>query len=159
METVGQVLCTSPHPFYHQQSAENSFYYQFPERPQENWWRSYESEEESISTNEDDDVLERFLKELDVKGHQMINKLVSKLENNVPFEQVFRETCHHFRGKSASHILEKIGRKVERKRGFERRERGLDGDILEGELKNERFKVKTMNVIGSGVVKEEDRHE
>lgn len=149
MERVGEVFCTSPQPFEHQPSipAENSYSYQFLER--ENWC---ESEEEKWSAI---DIWEDFLKELDVEGHEMIKNFVSKVEENVPFEQVFREMWHHFRGKPASHMLEKIARKIgrEREKGFAMRERGID---LEGELKNERFKVKTMNTPGTGVVKEDE---
>ncbi|KAG6416527.1 hypothetical protein SASPL_123959 [Salvia splendens] len=137
----------SPQPFDQQPSIadENSYCYQFLDRPQENW---YESEEEKWSAWED------FLKEMDVEGHEMVREFVSKVEENVPFEQMFREAWHHFRGKPASHKLENIARKLGREREGDlvMKERGLD---LEGEeLKNERFKVKTMNVTGSGVVEE-----
>lgn len=106
---------------------------------------------------EDDEFLERFMKELDVKGHEMVKKLISKVERNVPFEQELRDTWHHLRGNPASRMLEKLARKVGREREGEcvmMRERGLD---LELELKNERFKIKTVNTIGSGVVKEEGK--
>lgn len=115
-------------------------------RQEENWWECHESEEgDNTSMSEDEGVLERFLEEVDVKGHEMIEKLV---ENGVPFQQVFRQ---HFRGKHASLMLEEIARKMrgERDEDLVRRERGLevDGDSLQGGLKNERFKVKTVNVI------------
>ncbi|KAL1541360.1 hypothetical protein AAHA92_25593 [Salvia divinorum] len=144
MERVG---CMSPQPF-DQQPDENSYCYQFLDRPQENW---YESEEEKWSAIY---AWEDFLKEIDVEGHEMVKEFVSKVEEIVPFEQMFRETWRHFRGKPASHKLENIARKLggEREGDFVMRERGLD---LEGEeLRNERFKVKTMNVAGSGVVEE-----
>ncbi|KAL1566050.1 hypothetical protein AAHA92_01702 [Salvia divinorum] len=140
--------CSSPHQFHHQ----------FSDMPQENWWRSHESEEESSSMDEEEDAWERFLKEVDAKGREIIHELVSKVEENVQFEQVLREKFHHFREGSASHMLEKIARKMggERKKGFVRRERGLGGDALVEELKNERFKVKSVNGVGS-IVKEEER--
>ncbi|KAH6797618.1 hypothetical protein C2S52_022172 [Perilla frutescens var. hirtella] len=156
MQTVSDVFCTSPQPFNQPPPSicsimaadQNSFSYQFSDcRQQENWSKSYESDD-------DEDVLEGFLKEIDVKGHEMIKKLVSRVENDVPFEEAFRETWHHLGGKpAASRMLEKIARKMGRERdngdgGVERRERGLDGD----DLKNERFKVKTLNV------KEEEGH-
>lgn len=116
---------------------------------EENWWECHESEEDDNTTSmsEVEGVFERFLEEVDVdvKGHEMIEKLV---ENGVPFQQVFRQ---HFRGKHASLMLEEIARKMrgERDEDLVRRERGLevDGDSLQGGLKNERFKVKTVNVI------------
>ena len=105
--------------------------------------------------NEEEDAWERFLKEVDAKGHGIIHKLVSKVENNVQFEQVLREKSHHFRGEFSSHMLEKIARKMggERNGGFVRRDRGLGDDVL---LRNERFKVKNVNGVGS-IVKEEGR--
>lgn len=156
-----EVFCTSPHQLYHHQqsmnASANSFVHQIQERTEENWyWKSYEESKEE----EDDEFLERFMKELDLKGHEMVKKLISKVERNVPFEEELRDTWHHLKGKPASRMLEKIARKVGREReGDSRvmmRERGLDSE-LEGEMKNERFKVKTVNGIGSGVVKEEGR--
>ncbi|KAG6412100.1 hypothetical protein SASPL_124767 [Salvia splendens] len=147
MERSGEVImCSSPHQFHPQ----------FLDTPQENWWRSHESEEESSSTNDNEDAWERFLKEIDTKGHEIIHKLVSKVENNVQFEQMLREKSHHFRGEFASHMLGKIARKMGGERnggGFVRRERGLGDDVL---VRNERFKVKNVNGVGS-IVKEEGR--
>lgn len=162
METIGEYMCKTPHQLHHHHqesiivAGENSFFYQFQERPEEKWyWKSYE-EEESSSMDEEDDVLERFLKEIDAKGHGMIKKLISKVENNIPLEEEFRDAWHHLGGNRASRMLETIARKVGREREgeFVRRERGID---LERELKNERFKMKTVNIAGSGVVKEEGR--
>lgn len=176
METISEVFSTSPHQFQQQsrilhdseiniRATENRFSYQCfdgQDNLQENWTKIYESEEENRCTNDDEDdsrqILKGFLKELDVKGHEMFEKLVSRVEKRVPIERGLRETLHDFKGKHGSDKLEKIRRKLNTGsggEGFMSTERGVDGDISQDKL--ERFKVKTVNVIGSGVVKEEGK--
>ncbi|KAL8505047.1 hypothetical protein ACS0TY_016305 [Phlomoides rotata] len=82
------------------------------------------------------------------------------VEEDVPIERVVRETLHHFHGSDHHMLLEKIARKMNKLGGEEDGgvgigERGVDGDLLQ-EDKLERFKVKTVNAIGAGVVREEE---
>ncbi|KAL8509373.1 hypothetical protein ACS0TY_016543 [Phlomoides rotata] len=121
--------------------------YQYVDRVEENVCRCDESDEESKH------ILRELLKEIDHK----CKKLVSRVEKDVS------KRVHDLSGKSGSDILEKIVRKLnkgdrEEEGDFIIRERGADGDILqEIKIKVGRFKVKTMNTVGVGVVKEEGK--
>ncbi|KAL8509371.1 hypothetical protein ACS0TY_016541 [Phlomoides rotata] len=121
--------------------------YQYADRVEENVWRCDESDEESKH------ILKELLKEIDHK----CRKLVSRVEKDVS------KRVHDLSGKSGSDILEKIVRKLNKgdkddqeEGDFIIRERGACGGILQ-EIKVGRFKVKTMNTVGVGVVKEEGK--
>lgn len=119
-------------------------YYEYVDRVEEQLWRRDESDEDHMH------ILKELLKEVDHKGHEMCKKLVSS--------RLVRKRVHDLCGKPGSDMLEKIARKLNN--GDENEdelgvfERGVGGDILE-EVRVDRFKVKTMNTIGVGVVKEE----
>ncbi|KAI3447493.1 hypothetical protein Pfo_004158, partial [Paulownia fortunei] len=168
METIGEVLDSIPSEFQqpsrllHAYDTEINFRDGL-ENLQENWTTTDESEEENRFVNDEDDdplqILRRFLEELDVEGHEMFKKLVSRVEKDVPIERLLRETLHDFRGRPASDRLEKVLTKLSRGGGigYTSTQRGANGDISKLKHKLERFKVKAVNVIGSGVVKEEQQ--
>ncbi|KAL2502632.1 Uncharacterized protein Fot_36480 [Forsythia ovata] len=74
-------------------------------------FQDFEEPEEQISYVNDDDLqqmLRGFVDEIDEKGYQMLKKLFSKVEKDVPFERVFRETLQDYRGRPVSDMFEKF---------------------------------------------------
>ncbi|KAL9150122.1 hypothetical protein ABFS82_12G148800 [Erythranthe guttata] len=98
-----------------------------------------------------------------VKGHELLENFVSNKNIPIPIKRLIRENLHDFGGKpaAASDNLEKLIGKSEA--GGEKdkttSDRGVSEDMFtsewEEEQRLERFRVKTVNVIGLGVVKEE----
>ncbi|KAL6585454.1 hypothetical protein OROMI_002098 [Orobanche minor] len=132
-----------------------------------NWIRNTcESEEDGQDRYvEDEDhqdllqILRGIIEELNLEGREMFEKLISDVGNNTTIDRLLTKTLRGCRGKRRSHMLENLLSKI-KNRGAKNykvfTERGLDGDSISPiELKIERFKVKTVNIKGSGVVKEE----
>ncbi|PIN13848.1 hypothetical protein CDL12_13523 [Handroanthus impetiginosus] len=112
-----------------------------------------------VHNHEDDDLrqfLRGFVDDLDERGFEKFKKLISKVENKVPIERLLKESLHDFKGRHVSEVFEKLVGKLN---SGEVRDRDVNGGVFtaaEGEeLRVERFKVKTVNVVGVGDDKEE----
>ncbi|KAG8374146.1 hypothetical protein BUALT_Bualt11G0100500 [Buddleja alternifolia] len=103
-----------------------------------------ESENSDDDDDEDDSVqmLRGFMGKLDIKRREMFKKFVSKFEDHVTMEELLR-------------ILKKLSRYDGNDRTATDRGVNEDDNSIFEDIKLERFKVKTVNVVGSGVVKEE----
>lgn len=131
----------------------------------------YKSEEKNYIYAYDDDehdegkspkILRRFRQKVNEKGHIMCKKLHFKFRRNGTIDRKFRETLHDD-FKVVSDLFQHSSRSdSQASNDHKNLERGMDiGDILSSnqggmeEPKLERFKVKTVNIPGVGVVKEE----
>ncbi|KAK4419337.1 hypothetical protein Salat_2346600 [Sesamum alatum] len=122
-------------------------------------YHDYDHDHESATK-----ILRGVVDELDEKGREMFQKLVSRVEKDVPIERIFRETLHDLRGMPVSDVFEKFLGKLNSKAAKDRTATA-DRDVVvggfsmseeeESQHKLDRFKVKTVNVVGVGVVKEE----
>lgn len=131
--------------------------------------RTIESEEGNGFLNHHDydveplKILRGVVDELDEKGSEMFKKLVSRVEKDVPIERIFSETLHDLREMPVSHVFEKFLGKLNSRAAKDQTTTERDVVIRgfpmseeeESQHKLERFKVKTVNIVGVGVVKEE----
>ncbi|CAK9168089.1 unnamed protein product [Ilex paraguariensis] len=103
-------------------------------------------------------ILREFVEELDDKGRKLFQKLISKVETEIPFERLVQE----IRERPISNLFEKLSTKLHDLRNSDadpiNMDRGLNIDSMStGEdlkQKLERFKVKTVNL---GIVKEDKK--
>ncbi|PIN13849.1 hypothetical protein CDL12_13521 [Handroanthus impetiginosus] len=122
-------------------------------------WTTESGGHNRVHNHEDDDLrqfLRGFVDDLDEHGFEKFNKLISKVENKVRTERLSREILHDFKRRPVSKVFEKLVGKLN---SGEVRDRDVNGGVFpaaEGEeLRGERFKVKMVNVVGVGDVKEE----
>lgn len=103
--------------------------------------------DQELVNNDDDDTLQMlrgFVEEFGVKGQGMMEKFVCRVVEEK------EKIIHDIRGKSKNSRGDKDYSTIT--------ERGVDVNIISEEgYKLERFKVKSVNLIGSGVVKEEEQ--
>ncbi|KAL2502630.1 Uncharacterized protein Fot_36478 [Forsythia ovata] len=108
-------------------------------------FQDFEEPEEQIRYVNDDDLQQMFrgfVEEIDEKGHEMLKKMFSKVEKDVPFERVFRETLQDYRGRPVSDMFEKFLSKLNPGPVNDpaSMDRGLDRDSEDLKHKLDRFK-------------------
>lgn len=109
--------------------------------------------DQELVNNDDDDTLQMlrgFVEEFGVKGQGMMEKFVCRVVEEK------EKIIHDIRGRPA--LVGKSKNSGGDKDYSTITERGVDVNIISEEgYKLERFKVKSVNLIGSGVVKQEEQ--
>ncbi|CAA2973942.1 Hypothetical predicted protein [Olea europaea subsp. europaea] len=138
------------------ESSSTTHEYGFPNQYFDAFY-DFEEQENEKGYGNDDDLLQMLRGFVDEKSHEMLKKLFTKVEKDVPFKRLFRETLQDFRGRPVSDMFEKFLSKLnsDPMNDPSRRDRGLDGDSDKLKHRLERFKVKTINI--GGIVKGEHK--